>query len=176
MRRTVDVSGAQRLIEPELRRWIAGRLGVSESELREDVSLVDDLAADSLDLLELGMDLELEFGVPFDQRHFAYVRTFGQLVAMVREQAEMRHDPAFPFVRAVIRQDGERQRAGIERVGWLTPYLASVVTEDALAWGRGARLEVSVAREVSGETLSRVLTRFEKVAARGIALHVARMA
>ena len=40
------------LVEPRVRRVVAEHLGVNPEELTRDVSLTDDLAADSLDLLE----------------------------------------------------------------------------------------------------------------------------
>ena len=40
-------------VEPRVRRVVAEQLGVNVEELTPEVSLTDDLAADSLDLLEL---------------------------------------------------------------------------------------------------------------------------
>lgn len=44
-----------------VRRIIVNQLGVDESEVKPESSFVDDLNADSLDLVELVMSLEEEF-------------------------------------------------------------------------------------------------------------------
>ncbi len=47
----------------EVRSALADHLGVDENEITEDSKLVDDLGADSLDLVELTMDLEEKFDI-----------------------------------------------------------------------------------------------------------------
>jgi len=49
-------------IEEKIRTIIAEQLGVSEDEIKLESNFVDDLGADSLDLVELVMALEEEFG------------------------------------------------------------------------------------------------------------------
>jgi acyl carrier protein len=49
-------------IEEKIRAIIAEQLGVSEDEIKIESHFVDDLGADSLDLVELVMALEEEFG------------------------------------------------------------------------------------------------------------------
>jgi acyl carrier protein len=49
-------------IEEKIRAIIAEQLGVSEDEIKTESHFVDDLGADSLDLVELVMALEEEFG------------------------------------------------------------------------------------------------------------------
>ncbi len=50
-------------MEMRLKKIIAERLGVKEEEIVPSASFADDLKADSLDLVELIMALEEEFGV-----------------------------------------------------------------------------------------------------------------
>jgi len=50
-----------------IRKIVVDQLGVEESEVVPTASFVDDLGADSLDLVELIMSLEEEFGSP-DQK------------------------------------------------------------------------------------------------------------
>jgi len=50
-----------------VKKIVVEQLGVEESEVRPSASFVDDLGADSLDLVELIMSLEEEFGKP-DQK------------------------------------------------------------------------------------------------------------
>ena len=49
-------------IEQKVKQIIMEQLGVSEDEVKPEASFVDDLGADSLDLVELVMALEEEFG------------------------------------------------------------------------------------------------------------------
>src|SRR5438094_476034 len=67
--------------EPRIRRLVADYLGVSLDVLTPEVSLTDDLAADSLDLVELALALEGEFGIEVPERTIDEVRTYGDLVA-----------------------------------------------------------------------------------------------
>ena len=67
-------------VEPSVRALIADHLGVGVEELVPGVSLRDDLAADSLDLVELTMALEAEFGIVVPERVLDRVRTCGDLV------------------------------------------------------------------------------------------------
>jgi acyl carrier protein len=50
-------------IEQRLKRLIAEKLGVALEEVRPDAALIDDLDADSLDIVELIMAIEREFDI-----------------------------------------------------------------------------------------------------------------
>lgn len=56
-------------IEAKVKSIIAEQLGVSEGEIKTESSFVEDLGADSLDIVELVMAMEEEFDVeiPDDQ-------------------------------------------------------------------------------------------------------------
>src|SRR5689334_4099226 len=75
--------GMYGFVEPHVRRLLAEQLGVGVEELVSEVSLRDDLAADSLDLVELALALEGEFAVVVSDRILDEVRTFGDLVRAV---------------------------------------------------------------------------------------------
>ena len=45
-------------------KLIIDKLGVEPGQVTRDASFVDDLGADSLDMVELMMDVEEEFGIP----------------------------------------------------------------------------------------------------------------
>ena len=72
--------GVPESVEARVRRVVADSLGVEAHDLVSSVSLADDLAADSLDLVELALDLEAELGVAIPERTLDDVRTFGDLV------------------------------------------------------------------------------------------------
>lgn len=50
-------------VEEKIKQIIKDQLGVSEEEVKLEASFVEDLGADSLDLTELIMAMEEEFGV-----------------------------------------------------------------------------------------------------------------
>ena len=56
-------------IVERVKKIVAEQLGVNEADIKNESSFVDDLGADSLDTVELGMALEEEFEceIPDDQ-------------------------------------------------------------------------------------------------------------
>src|SRR5438034_11807429 len=70
----------QAALEPRVRCLVADTLGVGIDELAPDVSLTDELAADSLDLVELAARLEAELGLVVPDRVVERLRTYGDLV------------------------------------------------------------------------------------------------
>ena len=59
------------------------QLGVDESEINETASFQEDLDADSLDLVELIMELEDQFGVKIPDEDAQTLTTVGQAVDYV---------------------------------------------------------------------------------------------
>ena len=105
------------------------------------------------------------------------MRRYGDLVeatvAMVhlRRQAELPGDPP-PCIAARIVPPEGHAGGKLDRVGWLTPYTAQTIGEDALRAGRGARLDVTVAPGTDATSLARVRAEFGWLGARGIQVTV----
>jgi acyl carrier protein len=164
-------------VEPHVRRLVAERLGVGVEELVSDVSLRDDLAADSLDLVELAMALEGEFAIVVPERILDEVRTYSDLVhttsLLIRARCEAEARGAEPPDRIWVRivPAGGESSGTLERTGWLTPYTAETIAEDAVAAGRGASLEVKVAASATAG-LARVQHQFARLGARGVQVTV----
>ncbi len=53
-------------VEEKIKKIVVDQLGVSEDDVKPEASFVEDLGADSLDLTELIMAMEEEFGVEID--------------------------------------------------------------------------------------------------------------
>jgi acyl carrier protein len=62
-------------VESKVKHIIAGRLSVSEDKILPSSAFIGDLGADSLDLVELVMDLEEEFGVSIPDEDNDKLRT-----------------------------------------------------------------------------------------------------
>lgn len=68
-----------------LKKIVAEQLGVDENEVTPSASFVDDLNADSLDLVELIMSLEEEFGMEIPDEDAERIRTVQEAVDYVDE-------------------------------------------------------------------------------------------
>lgn len=164
-------------IEPCVRRVVEETLGVSADQLAPEVSLTDDLAADSLDLVEVALGLESALGIVVPERLLEEVRTYGDLVratallARRRREAPAEPAPTAVWVRLTLR--GGRSELALERCAWLTPYVAETFTEDARRAGHDARLELTVRNGTRAE-LARVRERFRPLGKHGVEVHVGR--
>ena len=66
---------------------IVDRLGVEESEVTPEASFKDDLGADSLDVVELVMELEDEFGMEISDDDAEKISTVGDAVNYIKSQS-----------------------------------------------------------------------------------------
>jgi len=67
-------------VEEKVKSIIVDQLGVSESEVTETASFVDDLGADSLDTIELVMAFEEAFGIEIPDEDAEKIRTVKQAI------------------------------------------------------------------------------------------------
>ena len=70
-------------IEARVKSIVADQLGISEGEVTQESSFVDDLGADSLDTVELVMALEEEFSIEIPDEDAEKIRTVEQVVEYV---------------------------------------------------------------------------------------------
>ena len=61
-------------------------LGVSENEVTEQASFTDDLGADSLDVVELVMAFEEEFGIDIPDDDVTNLKTVGDAVTYIQDK------------------------------------------------------------------------------------------
>ena len=73
--------------EERVSEIIAEQLGVSKEEVVPEASFIDDLGADSLDIVELVMAMEEEFDIEIPDDDAEKIQTIGDAIAYVRERA-----------------------------------------------------------------------------------------
>ena len=67
---------------------IAEKLNVDQDEIKLESSIVDDLGADSIDLIELIMNLEEEYGLSISDEEAVKLKTVGDVVDFINSQIE----------------------------------------------------------------------------------------
>jgi acyl carrier protein len=75
-------------LEQRVSEIIVEQLGVSRDDIESESSFTDDLGADSLDLVEMVMAMEEEFGVEIPEEDSEKLQTFGDAVAYLKEKLE----------------------------------------------------------------------------------------
>ncbi len=66
-----------------IKEVLADRLSVEESDINEEANFQEDLDADSLDLVEMIMELEDQFGIKIPDEDAQKIQTVGQAVDYV---------------------------------------------------------------------------------------------
>ena len=74
-------------IEERVKKITVEQLGVSEDEVTNEASFVDDLGADSLDTVELIMELEEEFGLEIPDEEAEKLATVGDAVTYIESNS-----------------------------------------------------------------------------------------
>ena len=69
---------------------IVDQLGVDEEDVTMEASFVDDLGADSLDIVELSMGLETEFDLEIPDDQAEKISTVGDAVNYIKETRKRR--------------------------------------------------------------------------------------
>jgi acyl carrier protein len=71
-----------------MKKIVVEQLGVDEEDVKPEASFVDDLNADSLDLVELIMSLEEEFGAEISDEDAENIRTVQDAVDYIEEHGD----------------------------------------------------------------------------------------
>jgi|GEM_PF-297831 len=169
-------------IEPRIRHLVADQLAVSPDELVPAVSLTDELAADSLDMLELVLALESAFAIVVPEPAIAEMRSYKDVVDVVmgcvldagRDGLASRWDLQ---LRSRVTSGRDGAPGEFVRVDGCTPYAIQSIEDDALRAGRGARLEVAVsanAPDIENRAVTYVRDQLAWLEERGIAVAVYR--
>jgi len=136
----------ERRVEPRVRRCVCDLLGIERDQLCSECSLEQDLAIDSLDLVELTLALESEFDISVPESRSERVRTYGELVHLTTVLVTAREH------RAVPRRSGSGALAALDAEVRVTvppatsePDVARL--DDALARARARGVPVHLCRQ-----------------------------
>lgn len=73
-------------MEEQVISIVSEQLSVSKDEITRNSNFIDDLHADSLDLVELGMKFEEEFGVSIPDEDYEKLRTVGDAIDYIQRK------------------------------------------------------------------------------------------
>ncbi len=139
-------------IEPRLQALVADALGVEPVDLARDTSLIGDLAADSLDVLDVVTRVEALYDVVFPEREITAIVTYGDLAALTtalvacRMRAQEQTLPAAPIEVRI----GEGAVPRFVRVMDSGGYDREILRDDL----RSARIDDPVTVTRAGRSLS----------------------
>jgi acyl carrier protein len=75
-------------VQERVKRIVIERLGVEEAEVTTEASFKDDLGADSLDVVELVMELEDEFDLEISDEDAEKITTVGEVVNYIQSHSK----------------------------------------------------------------------------------------
>lgn len=77
------------MIFEKVKEIVSNILGVDADEVTMESSFMDDLGADSLDVVELIMDLQDEFNLEIPDEEAEKIQTVGDVVEYIKEHTDM---------------------------------------------------------------------------------------
>ena len=73
------------MVIDKVRELVAEQLGISKDIVKAESNIIEDLGADSLDVIEMLMTLEEEYGVTIPDEKINQVKTVGQIVELIED-------------------------------------------------------------------------------------------
>lgn len=70
----------------KVKKLVASQLNVAEDKITENSRLIEDLGADSLDVMEMLMALEDEFGISISDDETAKMKTIAGVVSVIESK------------------------------------------------------------------------------------------
>jgi acyl carrier protein len=75
-------------VEDKIKGLVAEQLGVAEDEVTPEASFTDDLGADSLDIVELVMAIEEEYGIEIPDDDAEKIQTIQDAITYIEERTQ----------------------------------------------------------------------------------------
>lgn len=76
------------MVFDKVKEIVAERLDVTDDEITMEAVITDDLGADSLDVVDLVMDLEDAFSIEIPDEAMADIKTIGDIVAYIEKETK----------------------------------------------------------------------------------------
>ncbi|MBQ6908332.1 MAG: acyl carrier protein [Clostridia bacterium] len=77
------------MIFENVKKIINEQLGINEDEISMDSNFLEDLGADSLELIDLIMALESEFDLEVPEEDIEEIETVGDVVSYIKEHTDL---------------------------------------------------------------------------------------
>lgn len=74
------------MIEQKVKSLIASQLNIAEDKVVDSARLIEDLGADSLDIVEMLMTLEEQFGINIPDEETANMKTVAEIVKVIENK------------------------------------------------------------------------------------------
>jgi acyl carrier protein len=79
-------NGVSTIVEEKVIGIVSEQLGVPKEEVKLESSIIEDLKADSLDVVELVMELEDEFDITIPDDDYEKLKTVGDAIKYIDEK------------------------------------------------------------------------------------------
>lgn len=80
----------KKMTEEEISKMISlilcDKLNLEEHEVTSDANLIDDLGADSLDIVEIAMDIEKEVNFAIEDEELSQIHTVGDAINLIMKK------------------------------------------------------------------------------------------
>jgi len=74
------------MVLEKIKELLADQLGIDPETITAETSITEDLGGDSLDMVELMMSIEDEYGVAIEDEKLAQIKTIGDVVKIIEEK------------------------------------------------------------------------------------------
>ncbi|MBQ7045707.1 MAG: acyl carrier protein [Clostridia bacterium] len=74
------------MIFEQVKKMLVEQLDVDENDITTDTKIIDDLNADSIDIVEMLMALEDEYGIEISDEEAANLQTVGDIVDYIQDK------------------------------------------------------------------------------------------
>ena len=76
------------MVLEKLKSILSAQFGIDEDQITENTDVVNDLGADSLDVVEMMMSLEDEFGILIEDEQLTELHTVGDVVNCIENMLD----------------------------------------------------------------------------------------
>jgi acyl carrier protein len=85
----IESKGGENIMFEKIRACIASQLSIDEEEIKMESSFMNNLGADSLDIVELIMALEEEYDIEIPDEDVEKIATVGDIVEYIKAHSEV---------------------------------------------------------------------------------------